>query len=221
MTRRSGVRMGWAGAMLGGLLLATSAAAVDLSSENFLVIGSNFNGGGAARLTPAVPGSGIGSLGSSIGQSEALGFSGSTDPSSLMTAVPGFWPIVAGAFPTLDIDGDGFQAFLDNCPFALNPLQEDISGVGAGSLPDGIGDACQCGDVDDDGVVDGFDVDTFRDAPADPITLALPAAGQTKCTVIGQLRDCDVLDVTVLWRVIDGPALPPDIAQVCEAAVAP
>ena len=210
--------MSWAGAALGGLLLATSAPAVELSSASFRLIGGHFNAGAAALLTPTLPGSGIGSLGGSIGQSEALGFSGSTSPSSLTTAAPGFWPIVAGGFPTLDIDLDGFQAFLDNCPFAFNPLQADVAGIGSGSGPDGIGNACQCGDVNDDGVVDGFDVDSFRDALADQ---SMSLAGQAKCTVIGELSDCDVLDASVLRRVIDGPDLPPDIAQVCEAAVAP
>jgi hypothetical protein len=41
----------------------------------------------------------------------------------------------------------------DNCPYAANPTQQDAGGVGSELDPDGIGDACQCGDVSGDGLV--------------------------------------------------------------------
>ena len=53
----------------------------------------------------------------------------------------------------LDTDGDGVPDEIDNCPYASNPSQADRGGHGVGSLPDGIGDACQCGDVSGDGRV--------------------------------------------------------------------
>ena len=46
-----------------------------------------------------------------------------------------------------DLDGDGLTGFADNCPQIANADQLDSGGV-ATTTPDGIGDACQCGDVD-------------------------------------------------------------------------
>ncbi|MFQ5515837.1 MAG: thrombospondin type 3 repeat-containing protein [Myxococcota bacterium] len=206
--------------LLAGLLFSSGPArGGDLTSANFRLRGGNLNGGGAVGMRSGAPSPGIGTLGGSIGHSEALGFSGSQV--TLRTAAPGFWPLVAGGFPTLDIDADLIQAFRDNCPFAPNPLQMDGGGVGAGSRPDGIGDACQCGDVDDDGTVDGSDTDAFRDFLVDPLGMSLLPEGQAKCTVIGVASECDVLDVSVIRRTLDGPDLPPGIAQVCEAALPP
>ena len=66
-----------------------------------------------------------------------------------------------GQFVTLpdpiDSDADGWPDFQDNCPFAANAGQEDFGGVGSGSPSDGIGNACQCGDVTGDGYVTGSD----------------------------------------------------------------
>ncbi len=46
----------------------------------------------------------------------------------------------------------------DNCKFIANGDQQDSAGVGIGPPPaDGIGDLCQCGDVNGDGKVDGLD----------------------------------------------------------------
>ena len=59
--------------------------------------------------------------------------------------------------PTLDSDGDGVGDYVDNCPYAFNPLQEDNGGFQT-LTPDGIGDACQCGDMDGSGMVDFNDL---------------------------------------------------------------
>ena len=40
-----------------------------------------------------------------------------------------------------DTDGDGVPDASDNCPYAANTNQLDTGGIGAGSAPDGIGDA--------------------------------------------------------------------------------
>jgi hypothetical protein len=52
-----------------------------------------------------------------------------------------------------DADADGVADAADNCPDAPNADQLDRGGLGTGSAPDGIGDACQCGDVTGDGSV--------------------------------------------------------------------
>jgi hypothetical protein len=59
-----------------------------------------------------------------------------------------------------DADGDLVPDAADNCAFTANPAQTDTGGVGSGSVADGIGDACQCGDVSGDGRV------TIADATA-------------------------------------------------------
>lgn len=60
-----------------------------------------------------------------------------------------------------DTDADGVQDGLDNCPLAANPDQLDSGGL-ATATPDGIGDACQCGDVTGNGIVNGQDANAIQ-----------------------------------------------------------
>ena len=129
---------------LGALALAQTSSAATMASAHYRIVGANTNGGSG--------------LSGSVGQSEALGFSGSV--LTLRTLAPGFWPLVGG-FPHLDSDADLIQAYRDNCPFAYNPTQSDLGGV-LSLAPDGVGDACQCGDVNDDAVVDELDSSAYR-----------------------------------------------------------
>jgi hypothetical protein len=69
-----------------------------------------------------------------------------------------------------DWDGDGIcddgpadfciggevEGCKDNCRHAPNPFQEDSGAIGS-DPPDGVGDACQCGDVTRDGRVNSAD----------------------------------------------------------------
>ncbi len=119
-----------------------------------------------------------------------------------------------------DTDGDTVADGADNCVHTPNTTQSDVAGI-LDPNPDGIGDACQCGDVDDDGDVDFDDVDTYRDSLADPTGLALSPAGTAKCSVIDSPGPCEILDVTVIERALDDPPLEPGIAQVCTAATPP
>ena len=48
--------------------------------------------------------------------------------------------------PFHDCDADGVADAVDNCPQRANPGQEDTGGI-ANAVADGIGNACQCGDV--------------------------------------------------------------------------
>jgi hypothetical protein len=105
-----------------------------------------------------------------------------------------------------------------HCPFEPNAEQLDANF-------DERGDACECGDADDDGAPTAGDVALLRlglaQAPAGAIALR-------KCNVAGAANalgangdgvpdDCDLLDVTVLRRAQQ--ALAPGVAQVCAAAL--
>jgi hypothetical protein len=115
----------------------------------------------------------------------------------------------------LDADGDGAGDAADNCPYVAND-QSDLGGVGA-SGPDGIGDACQCGDLDADGDADPGDAARLRDFLADPTGAALSPSEQARCSVIGGDVSCDVVDAAALARA--NASLAPGLAQTCAAAL--
>ena len=126
-----------------------------------------------------------------------------------------------GTNPTLaDTDGDTVIDGSDNCPVTANPTQSNGGGV-LGQPADDVGDACQCGDVDDDGDVDLSDLEAYRGSLADPDALGLTLAGVAKCSVIDSAGPCEMLDVAVIQRALEGPALLPGIAPVCTAATGP
>jgi hypothetical protein len=64
------------------------------------------------------------------------------------------WPTPATDLD-FDRDADGIGR-CDNCAIRANADQRDTGGVGS-AAPDGIGDACQCGDVTGNGIVDAQD----------------------------------------------------------------
>jgi hypothetical protein len=127
-----------------------------------------------------------------------------------------------GASPTVctmvDTDGDGVPDLIDNCPYTYNPDQKDTGGVGLGSPPDGIGDACQCGDVDNDGVVTMADSAVLAASLVGVGSYGSVAAmpGANKCDVNGD-GVCGVADKTIIARAVVG--LAPGIKQVCPAAI--
>ncbi len=114
-----------------------------------------------------------------------------------------------------DADADGACDAGDNCPFAAND-QADTAGV-AGGGPDGIGDACQCGDLTLDGGVDAADPARLRAALADPGGAAPTAAELQRCSVSGGDTSCDLVDAVALRRALAGAA--PGLAQSCPAAL--
>jgi len=122
-----------------------------------------------------------------------------------------------------DTDGDGVPDAADNCPLVANPGQEDTGGMGPGSPPDKIGDACQCGSVAGDGHVDTTDVAAYRAALANPTGAALSADAQTRCRVLGRTGGCDIRQVSAIRRAIAAPSLLPiqsgPAAQFCVAAL--
>ncbi|MCP4005192.1 MAG: S8 family serine peptidase [bacterium] len=113
-------------------------------------------------------------------------------------------------------DGDPLLDAWDNCPYQDNTGQEDAGGV-AGSGPDGIGDACQCGDASGDGQVDLSDLAEIRNFLAG-VTGAVSAP--TLCNVVGAsdegVSDCQLPDWVVIERQLQSQG--PGISPVCGPA---
>ena len=100
-----------------------------------------------------------------------------------------------------DSDADGIPDGQDNCPYAANPLQTDTGGIGNGSAPDGIGDACQCGDVSGDGLVtspDAFFIKRFG-LGLNPFVFLQPG----NCDVSGE-GDCTGSDGSLVNAIAAG-----------------
>lgn len=74
-----------------------------------------------------------------------------------------------------------------------------------------------CGDVSLDNALDAADVALYRAQLADPAA-ALSAAGEARCGVIDAALPCDLRQLVVLRREVEGSALAPGIANVCLAA---
>jgi len=111
-----------------------------------------------------------------------------------------------------DDDQDGVCNATDNCPSVSNPDQTDVGGVGSGSAPDGIGDACQCGDVSGDGRVTLGDAVTIQRSLLQPPT-AVPARPQL-CDVNAS-GSCSLGDAVVIRRAL---LVPPAAAIQCPGA---
>jgi hypothetical protein len=139
-----------------------------------------------------------------------------------------FYPVECDALLDADCDGlldDGAPGDVpcitgqtfgcdDNCPNAWNPDQYDSAGIGTGSLPDGIGDECQCGDVSGDGQVSSVDTAIIMRALMQPplATMARPDL----CDVGGSL-DCSSVDAAIVFRALMAPPLAA-LQQQCEPA---
>ncbi|MGE0857895.1 MAG: hypothetical protein AB7I01_06525 [Gammaproteobacteria bacterium] len=115
-----------------------------------------------------------------------------------------------------DTDQDKILDRLDNCPFIQNNPNTDNGGVGTGSAPDGIGDACQCGDLDGDGRVTLADAGRIRQALADPEGAALTGPELGRCAVDPDGAGCDVLTASLIERAVTVGDL--TLAQTCEVA---
>lgn len=110
-----------------------------------------------------------------------------------------------------DTDNDGVLDINDNCPNTANPDQSNVGGtiVGAG---DTIGDACQCGDVNNSGTVDNTDaVLIVRFAAGLP-----PGVDASKCDVTGD-EVCDNSDADQIRSYLLGTST--NSLQQCAAAL--
>ena len=120
-----------------------------------------------------------------------------------------------------DIDGDGVGDACDNCRYEPNVAQTDSGGLNT-AVPDGIGDACQCGDTNNDGKVTSTDVTVLKRAilGLSPYFSVAAMPGLNKCnvgtTVVPGVAGCTNSDATVISRAL--LSLSPGIAQDCDAA---
>jgi len=124
-----------------------------------------------------------------------------------------------------DSDGDDLADGFDNCPYEWNPTQSDVGGLGA-APPDGIGDACQCGDTNDSGTVTATDATVLQRAivglsPYYSVASGLGGGGPglAKCNVGAVspgVAGCTSSDAIVISRAL--VSLSPGIAQGCDAA---
>jgi hypothetical protein len=112
----------------------------------------------------------------------------------------------------LDSDGDGIFDAVDNCPLNSNPSQTDSGGLNS-ATPDGIGDACQCGDLDGNGIVNTADLRLYGEViqPGGPLWVEKPEL----CNLSGSLG-CDKADVTTLRQTLAGTAT---FAPLCRGAL--
>jgi hypothetical protein len=167
------------------LLLAVGPSgalhAEELRSTSFVLRGGTLSGGGDVdlRSTAAVPT--IGSLSATIGQPAPVGTMVGTTSGVILRG--GLWPIVTGPRAVgLDTDGDGILG-----PNVGNPDQDDTD-------QNGIGDVCQCGDVNGDGVTNVTDALAIARGE---VLLSDPNFG--KCDVNGD-DVCNVTDALGIAR---------------------
>jgi len=131
-----------------------------------------------------------------------------TDADGVPDPPPGYFTGADNGYPV--------KGYFDNCPFAANSTQKDSGGINT-TVADGIGDACQCGDVTNDGLVNAADKTILSRSLA-----ALPPYGSVgampgfnKC-VVSSGGACNAGAKTVLSRAL--ASLPPGIGQFCHAA---
>jgi len=114
---------------------------------------------------------------------------------------------------SIDSDQDGVPDSTDNCPRVANANQADSGGFGTTSA-DGIGSACQCGDVNGDGKVDASDITTLRKA----LTKVPPLSGNAnrRCESPAADGECSVVSWARIAKGLSGAAAAH--GQTCAAA---
>jgi hypothetical protein len=127
-----------------------------------------------------------------------------------------------------DADGDGVLARFDVCPDVYDPSQRDDGGIATslvpdGSLLDGRGNACACGDANGSHALDPNDLGRIRGALALTDTVLFPALCNTTGPIDasdgdgnGLRDDCNVADVAVLTRTLAMEPLPEIARDACE-----
>jgi len=97
----------------------------------------------------------------------------------------------------IDTDLDGIPDSSDNCIYIPNPSQEDTGGVGI-ETPDGIGNACQCGDVTGEGIanfVDAIMINRFIDPALTAPSYNEPGNADVNGDGIVDSADADLINI--------------------------
>ena len=143
-------------------LLVACPASADLSSASYTIRGGNVSAAASDLSSSSYTGFGA------LGQSEAIGFSGGA--ADLTTIAPGFFPIVAGDFADLDLDGDGVAYFLDADADGdgLADVVETNTSIFVSAFDTGTDSLIS--DSDGDGFLDGVEVAAGSD-PTSPLSV--------------------------------------------------
>jgi len=150
---------------------------------------------------------------------EAMDYSAYPDLSNVPNVIDGIaynndeYGVMQPIADLTDSDNDGVLDSVDNCPVTPNSDQSDRGGLDT-STPDGIGDACQCGDLSGDGKITNTDSMLIR---LNMFGISLPSKPFRPdfCDVSGD-GQCTNTDAVVIQRALLG--LPPGIKQSCTAA---
>jgi hypothetical protein len=121
-----------------------------------------------------------------------------------------------GCVSATDADCDGVLDADDNCPYWPNPGQEDRGGRN-NLLPDGVGDACQCGDVSGDGLITSDDTMIIKRAVARPPRAVMP---HPELCDVGGSAGCSGSDAVIIQRALSTPPRAVIVPQ-CDPALMP
>jgi uncharacterized repeat protein (TIGR03806 family) len=138
---------------------------------------------------------------------------GSQIPDAAAVSLIKTW--IDSGLATIDSDGDGAADSADNCPYEPNPDQMDGGGW-ISSTPNGVGDLCQCENVDAGGSVVSNDLLRLRQYLSGNSTFVLPRV-ERRLRYLDPNGRGSILDVAHLQRALGGAEAPP--TQSCSAAL--
>lgn len=172
------------------LFAVSTATATELASPSYRHRGGSFDSLAVTELSS--PGPRFDSSGGSLGPPGPVGFIGADG--DLRTAASGFWPLVAAAFPSLDVDGDGVPGYEDDDDDGDGLLDSVETATGVFLSTGDTGTSPVAADSDGDGFDDGVEVAAGSDpndpgsTPAEVPALPLPAAGLLAMALLAAAR---------------------------------